>query len=148
MCDERPTRKHRLRENCGVDVRAAARLWAETWERAWPRFDAEAIVALYADEPTYRALAFREPDLGLAGVRRYLAENFGAETEVECRFGVPIAAHDRAVVEWWASWVEDGRTLTLAGTTVLRFDADGKVVDHRDYWNETDGRLPPYPGWR
>jgi predicted SnoaL-like aldol condensation-catalyzing enzyme len=136
-----------LRDNRTVDATAAARRWAETWERAWPTLGAEAIVALYADEASYRALAFREPDHGLAGVRRYLAENFGAETEVECRFGEPIAAGDRAAVEWWASWIEAGRTLTLAGTTVLRFDTDGKVVDHRDYWNETDGREPPYDGW-
>jgi hypothetical protein len=30
---------------------------------------------------------------------------------------------------------------------VLRFDADGLVVDHRDYWNEVDRREPPYDGW-
>ena len=81
-------------------------------------------------------------------MRRYLAENFGAETEVECRFGEPIVSRDRAAVEWWTSWIEAGRTLTLAGTTVLRFDANGKVVDHRDYWNETDGRELSYDGWR
>jgi len=137
-----------LRDNLAVDATGAARRWAETWARAWPRRDAEAIVALYGDGATYRALAFREPDLGLEGVRRYLAENFRAETEVECRFGEPVASGERAAVEWWASWVEEGRTLTLAGTTILRFDADGKVVDHRDYWNETDGRLPPYAAWR
>jgi hypothetical protein len=130
-----------------MDAAAAARHWAETWERAWPAFDVEAVIALYAEGATYRALAFREPDLGLAGVRRYLAENFGAETAVDCRFGEPIASGERAAVEWWASWVEGGRTLTLAGATVLRFDADGKVVDHRDYWNEADGRVPPYNGW-
>ena len=137
----------RLRDNRAVDATAAARRWAETWELAWPGRDAEAIVALYADDTTYRALAFREPDRGLAGVRRYLAENFGAETEVECRFGDPIVSGNRAAVEWWASWVENGEPLTMAGATVLRFDDDGKVVDHRDYWNEVAGREPPYDGW-
>ena len=130
-----------------MDVTTAARRWAETWQRAWPASDAEAIAALYADETAYRALAFREPDRGLAGVRRYLVENFDAETGVECRFGDPIAADGRAAVEWWASWIENGRPLTYAGTTVLRFDDDGKVVDQRDYWNEAEGRMPPYDGW-
>jgi hypothetical protein len=69
------------------------------------------------------------------------------EADVECRFGEPIASGDRAAVEWWGSWVEDGKTLTLAGTSVLRFDADGRVVDQRDYWNEVEGREPPYGGW-
>jgi ketosteroid isomerase-like protein len=130
-----------------MDVEAAAHRWAETWARAWRERDVEAIVSLYADEAVYRALAFREPDRGTAGVRRYLSENFAVEDELECWFGKPIAAGDRAAVEWWAAWSEDGRRLALAGTTVLRFGRDGRVVDHRDYWNEADRREAPYAGW-
>jgi hypothetical protein len=43
--------------------------------------------------------------------------------------------------------VEQGTPLTLAGSTFLRFDADGKVIDHRDYWNQVERREPPYEGW-
>jgi hypothetical protein len=130
-----------------LDVEAAARRWRDTWERAWPAKDSEAIVALYSDGAQYRALALREPELGLAGVRAYLEREFGVEEEIECRFGEPVAAGDRAAVEWWASWVEEGRELTMAGTTLLRFNEEGLVVDHRDYWNETPGREPPFAGW-
>jgi hypothetical protein len=130
-----------------MDTEAAARRWAETWTRAWPERDTEAIAALYADSASYRALAFREPDLGLAGVRGYLDRNFAVETEIECSFGEPIVAGDRAAVEWWGSWIEGGTEQTLAGVTVLRFDDAGKVVDHRDYWNEVERRAPPYPDW-
>ena len=35
----------------------------------------------------------------------------------------------------------------MAGVTVLRFDERGQVVDHRDYWNDVDGRQPPFTGW-
>jgi hypothetical protein len=59
-----------------------------------------------------------------------------------------VAAGDRAAVEWWASWYEDGDDLTMAGVTVLRFRSDGLVVDHRDYWNEVSGREPPFRGWK
>lgn len=130
-----------------MDVETAARLWAETWTRAWPDHDVEAIAALYAEDAEYRALAFREPDLGVSGVRSYLRENFAVEERVECWFGMPVAIGDRAAVEWWATWVEDGRRLSMAGTTMLRFGADGQVVDHRDYWNEVERREPPYEGW-
>jgi ketosteroid isomerase-like protein len=130
-----------------MDVQAAASRWARTWSRAWPEHDVDAIAALYSDEVEYRALAFREPDLGVGGVRRYLRENFGVEQDVECWFGVPVATGDRAAVEWWATWVEEGQRLTLAGTTVLRFDDDGQIVDHRDYWNQVEHRQPPYQGW-
>jgi ketosteroid isomerase-like protein len=131
-----------------MDVQEAARRWKETWERAWPARDVEAIASLYADQALYRALVFREPDRGVAGVRRYLEENFGVEQEIECWFGEPIAAGDRAAVEWWATWIEEGERLTLAGTTVLRFNPDGQVVDHRDYWNQVERREPPFDGWR
>lgn len=104
-------------------------------------------MALYSDEVPYRALAFREADTGVAGVRRYLEREFGVEEGIECRFGEPVVGGDRAAVEWWASWVEDGKELTLAGATFLRFDDDGLVVDHRDYWNDVPRREPPFSGW-
>jgi SnoaL-like domain len=110
--------------------------------------DIDAIAALYADEVTYRALVHREPDLGTEGVRDYLRRNFDVEHDVECSFGTPVAVGDRAAVEWWASWYEDGADLTMAGVSVLRFRSDGLVVDHRDYWNEVSGRAPPFPGWK
>jgi predicted SnoaL-like aldol condensation-catalyzing enzyme len=129
------------------DAGAAAHRWVEAWTEAWPALDPEPIAARYSASASYRALAFREPNLGLEGVRRYLTETFGVEEDVECRFGEPIVSGDRAAVEWWASWSEEERPLTLAGVTVLRFDDEGKVVDHRDYWNEVDRRRGPYEGW-
>jgi hypothetical protein len=130
-----------------VDIDAIARRWAQTWSRAWPEKDVDSIASLYADDATYRALVFRQPDLGVVGVRRYLTENFSIEQHVECWFGEPIAAGDRAAVEWWATWEEDGQQLTLAGTTVLRFGADGLITDHRDYWNQVERREPPFEDW-
>ncbi|HEU0304482.1 MAG TPA: nuclear transport factor 2 family protein [Gaiellaceae bacterium] len=130
-----------------LDYEDAARRWAAAWATAWPRRDVEPITGLYAENATYRALAFREPDLGLDGVMRYLEENFAVESEIACRFGEPLVSGRRAAVEWWANWLERGEQLTLAGATVLTFDDAGKVVDHRDYWNEAPGRIEPYAGW-
>jgi len=126
-----------------VDAEQAARRWAEIWAAAWPRKDAESIAALYSKDAAYRALAFREPDSASAYLRRTFAE----ESDVTSRFGEPVVSGRRAAVEWWGSWTEDGQTVTLAGATMLRFDEEGKVVDHRDYWNESPGRIAPYPGW-
>jgi len=46
-----------------MDAETAARRWADTWSRAWPQRDAEAIAALYADTAVYRSTAFGEPYL-------------------------------------------------------------------------------------
>jgi ketosteroid isomerase-like protein len=128
-----------------VDVSDAARRWARTWERAWPAKDVDAIAGLYAPDAAYRSHPHRAPEEG--GARGYVSRQFAMEEAVECRFGEPIAAGDRAAVEWWGSWIEGDRELTLSGTTVLRFDRDGVVVEHVDCWNESRGRLEPFAGW-
>ena len=58
----------------------------------------------------------------------------------------PIVAGDRAAVSWWASLLENGREMTLAGTSVLRFDGDGLVIEQWDAWNQADERRQP-PDW-
>jgi ketosteroid isomerase-like protein len=125
----------------------AAERWRQTWEQGWPRGDVDAIAGLYAPDATYRALAFREPDRGIDGVRRYLRENFDAESQVKCRFGEPITMGARAAIQWWASWTEAGERVSMAGVTLLRFQEDGQVIDHRDYWNQDDDLVEPYEGW-
>jgi hypothetical protein len=128
-----------------VDVQSAARRWAETWQRAWPAKQAAEIAALYHEAARYRSSPFREPEAG--GALAYIDRQFALEDGVECRSGEPICAGDRAAVEWWASFIEAGQAITLAGATVLRFDSAGLVVDHVDYWVQGQGRTAPYAGW-
>ena len=130
-----------------MDVKAAARIWADTWTRAWPAKDAGAIAELYADGSVYRSHPFRAPKTGPAGAREYALSVFAEEEDVECWFAEPIVHGGRAAVEWWAVFRQKGVDRTLAGTSILRFGADGKVAEHRDYWAEGEGRRLPPPGW-
>ena len=130
-----------------MNTNEAASRWAQTWTHAWPARDAESIVALYAPNARYLSYPFRAPDEGTDGVRSYVTGTFAEEANIECWFGEPVASGGRAAVEWWASWTEEGEEITLAGITVLRFDDQGLVMDQRDYWNQFDGRRPPYPNW-
>jgi hypothetical protein len=115
----------------------AARAWVEAWELGWRTHDVELIAARYADGAVFRSHPFREPEDPRAYVERVLAEE---EAEPEVWFGEPIVDDDRAAVEYWAIVRYEGRDHTLAGTTLLRFDADGLVVEHRDYWALEAGR--------
>lgn len=126
-----------------MDTEDAAKNWVAVWSSAWPSRDAEAIAGLYAEEAAYRALAFREAD----AASDYLRRTFAEESDIICRFGRPVVSGDRAAVEWWGSLLENGSEVTLAGVTMLRFDDEGRVVDHRDYWSQAPGRIDPYPGW-
>ena len=57
----------------------------------------------------------------------------------------PIVDGRRAAISWWASLIEDGAETTLAGTSVLVFDADGLVIEQWDAWNQLPHRSDP-PG--
>lgn len=122
-----------------MDTEAAARRWAETWERAWPAADVAAIDALYARGAVFYSHPFRpaEPPAD------YAAWAFAEQAEAECRFGEPLVAGDRAAVDWWGVVTgRDGSVQSLAGTSLLRFREDGLVVEQRDAWGEADGRRP------
>ena len=69
------------------------------------------------------------------------------EAPVECRFGEPIVDGDRATCEYWAVVRSDGSEQTIAGVSVLRFDADGLVAFERDYWSVEIGRRDPPGDW-
>jgi SnoaL-like domain len=130
-----------------MDTRSAARSWAETWRRSWVARDPEPIAALYAPAASYATAPFRTPHVGPEGAMDYVAPVLAEETDVRAWFGEPIVDGDRAAVRWWASLREAGEDATLAGTSVLRFDADGLVVDQWDAWHLIAGRSEPPSDW-
>jgi hypothetical protein len=101
------------------------------WERGWQEHDAAAIGALYAEDAFWQQHPFRDPEPG------YLARVFAEEESARCRFGQPVVDGDRAAVSWSAQTkLTDGGTEDLAGVSLLRFGADGLVVEERDFWNQ------------
>ena len=122
----------------------AARRWVEGWRRAWPARDVDGIAAMYTDEASYGSHPFREAETA----RSYAERAFGEEDLVDAWFGDPVVDGDRAAVEYWAVLrPPGGDELTIAGAAFLHFDDDGRVVDHRDYWDQEDGRREPPAGW-
>jgi ketosteroid isomerase-like protein len=128
-------------------TREAARRWADTWKRAWEAKDTEAIVALYGVDVVFSTQPFRTPYLRRAGVREYVSQAFAEEDEPRVWVGDPVVDGNRAAIEWWAAVTENGVETTLAGTSVLRVDEDGLVVEQRDSWNQADGRRQPPDNW-
>jgi len=111
-----------------VDTREAAQRWADVWERGWRAHDLDAITELYAAGAFWQQNPFRDPEPG------YLARVFDEEESAECEFGIPIVDGDRAAVQWSGrTKLVDGGSEDLAGVSLLRFDADGLVVEHRDF---------------
>ncbi|WP_341720294.1 nuclear transport factor 2 family protein [Micromonospora sp. FIMYZ51] len=126
-----------------MDVREAARRWADAWSQGWPTRDVERIVNLHAEQADHWASMFR-PCRGRAGLRAYVAECFAEETRpAEVWFGEPQVDGDLATVEYWAVTYPSDRPLTISGCTLLRFDDAGLVTGSRDYSHAREGRLLP-----
>jgi hypothetical protein len=130
-----------------MDSEAAARSWVEAWSRGWRDHYPAVIAERYADDAVFMSHPFRDARRGKRAAFDYAEEAFAEEEAVEFRFGDPIASHGRAAVEYWAVITSREREQTLLGVTVLRFDDDGLVTEHADYWAMQDGRRPPRPGW-
>jgi ketosteroid isomerase-like protein len=126
-----------------TDVAAAARRWADEWAAGWREHDSARIASLYADDAVFRSAPFRDPE----DPRRYADWAFADEDAVECRFGEPVVAGNRALVEYWAVITSGGNDETLFGIALLRFGPDGRVVEQRDYWHMEPGRRKPFDEW-
>ena len=126
-----------------MDAAAASACWVEVWERAWPLAEVDSIAALYADDAVFYSHPFRDR----RAPAEYIAWAFGQQAAAECRLGEPVAAGDRAAVDWWAAITDrDGGQQTIAGTSLLRFREDGLVVEQRDVWADADGFVE-LPDW-
>jgi ketosteroid isomerase-like protein len=113
------------------------------WAQAWPLADVDAIAALYAEDAVFYSHPFRER----LGPAEYAAWAFADQDSAECRFGEPVVDGDRAALDWWAVVTsKDGSQQSLAGTSLLRFDAEGLVAQQRDAWAEVEGRRE-LPEW-
>ena len=131
-----------------METAEAARRWRETWLGAWPAKDVDALRPLYGEHAVFRSQPFREPRLGPEGAAGYASWAFASEeAPAECRFGEPVVEGDRATCEYWAVVRSGGTEQTIAGVSVLRFDADGLVVFQRDYWAVEVGRRDHPDDW-
>ena len=101
-------------------------------------------MALYTADAVYLSHPFRPRQTP----REYVGDVFGVQAAAECRFGEPIVSGDRAAVDWWGFITNtDGSVETVAGTSLLKFDADGLVVEQRDAWaGEPVHRELDWPG--
>lgn len=128
-------------------IRAWALRWRAAWEKHWAAGTLHEVLPLYSEDVVFRSFAHREADHGHAGVGAVFDTFQAGAVQVECRFGEPVVEGRRAVLEWWACWLEDGANLSMAGCSWLWFNADGLVAASRDYWNIFEGTSKPYEGW-
>jgi steroid delta-isomerase len=86
---------------------------------------------------------------GLDAIRRIFEHMFA--TLHAPRFVVTgrVADADCAVLIWEFRFGERGRERTIRGASHLTFDANGRISDHRDYWDAAEELYATLPllGW-
>ena len=107
----------------------------------------DAAVALFTEDAVYRSHPFRPPHVGHDGIRAYWAGATSEQEDVSVVFGEPVAAGRRAAVEWWTRMRQEGEDVTLPGCLLLRFAADGRCEELREYWHVEPSSVEPPPGW-
>ena len=83
---------------------------------------------------------------GVAAIRR-IFEHMYRQVDAP-RFVVTdrLVEGDRAMLVWIFHFVRRGRPQVIRGATHLRFASDGKVLNHRDYWDAAEELYMTLPG--
>ena len=92
--------------------------------------------ALYAVDARFKD-PFNEV-LGVAAIRRIFEHMFASVDTPRFVVTTRIVDGDQAMLGWNFQLRLRGRDLVVAGVSHLRFDAGGKVVLHRDYWDPAE----------
>ena len=125
---------------------SSVRGWGESYARAWEQADADAVVALFTPDATYRSNIFDEPHSGADGIRAYWERVTSIQSNVHVWMGDPLVDGDRAALEWWTVMKEEEDDVTVPGCLLLDFDGD-RCVRLNEYWHEEKRAVQPYDGW-
>jgi ketosteroid isomerase-like protein len=122
--------------------------WIDAYRDAWLTADSDAVTRLFAEDGVYCWNLLRPPAVGREAIRRYWDGETARQSEVDVRFGEPVVAGaGRVAVEFWTKMKEHGTDVTLHGCMMLRFDADGRCAELREYWLSEPGRHEPPDFW-
>jgi hypothetical protein len=97
----------------------------------------------YADD-----VHFQDPTQEKQGIAAYLAAQEGLVKRCDDTYLTPFAiavTGDTAFVEWEMGLKIQGIEFVYPGSTRLRFNGEGKIVDHRDYFDFVGPTFGPVP---
>ena len=114
---------------------ASLERWVEGYGNAWERRDANAAMALFTPDASYRETPYAEPFLGREAIGRYWASVTEDQRNVHFEARVVAIDDDIGVVEWSATFtsVSTGATVGLDGVFVLEFEG-GLCSELREWW--------------
>ena len=110
--------------------------WLARYARAWRESDDGAAAELFSTDASYRSDPFGPGLRGRQAIAEYWRSATAAQSELDLRIGAAVVDGDRAAAEWRATFRRDGQQVALAACLILRFDADGRCSELREYWRQ------------
>jgi steroid delta-isomerase len=86
---------------------------------------------------------------GLAAIERIFAHMYTQVQRPQFQIVSGLVQADTAWLEWDFSFEQTTHNLTVRGASKIIFDAEGKIISHRDFWDtgeELYAKLPVI-GW-
>lgn len=116
-------------------IEASVERFRELFDRFDPESTGARAVALYADDAYFND-GFAELR-GSEAIASYLAQAARGTKALEVQIEDVTLTADGAYVRWIMTFTTHYRSLTVAapGISHLRFDSEGRIVYHRDYWD-------------
>ncbi|BBZ75122.1 hypothetical protein MANY_04590 [Mycolicibacterium anyangense] len=138
--------------------------FAAAYGDAWTT-DPELLCEFFAEQGSYTDVAMDATYAGRDGIQRFHRWMLKFSPDSLIVFREPAVSDGRAYYEWtWSGSIggplrlpggayidATGRDFSVTGIAACRYDADGKLTSHRDYWDigllaaQFDQRLVPAP---
>lgn len=113
--------------------------WLDAYSAAWRTYDPVAIGALFSEDAVYISSPYAEPVRGRAGIVSLWLEQPDQADTYEGHYEPLVVEGDRAVANGRSRYY-DGAGGPLKhewdNIFVLRFDADGRCVEYREWYNK------------
>jgi limonene-1,2-epoxide hydrolase len=120
----------------------------ERRRRAWLAEDADAYLALWAENMTFRSPVHEEPVRGKQSYAELIRRSLTMVRPVAFTVDHLAVQDELVLAEWHAEieWRADGRRSTWRGMSVCEI-RDGLITTWREYWNPADfGAIPTETG--
>jgi len=114
---------------------AAAGDLLEACARAWETFDADAMVAIFADEAEYHEDPFGVPLVGHNALRAYLLDASASQRDVELTIERHWVSGDTVLAAWHAQFTRraSGQLVRMAGFLTAEIAPDGRISSLRKW---------------
>jgi ketosteroid isomerase-like protein len=115
-----------------VDLSAFS-AWLDAYFHAWVSNDPDDVTALFTEDATYQVGPFAEPWRGRDEIVGRWVEG-GTLSDPVFEWEPLVLQDEVGVARWNVRWAGDAGDNQQDGVLVLRFAADGRCAEHREWY--------------